>query len=180
MVSQLLANDKISFVVAKPFSSRGKDYQVGDDFDQDEARDIEVFVRSRYVIPVVDSIEDKQHIRHWHRHIRPKDEVLERLARDRTQLVLPIPPDSDEVVNLERLTHPETTPPADDTQDSGDTPEVGEPEPEAPESLEETYDPAEHSVAAVLEYISDHPEQGVQIREMEAAGKNRKGIMEGY
>src|SRR5262245_40158521 len=178
MVSQLLANDKISFVVAKPFSSRGKDYQVGDDFDQDEARDIEVFVRSRYVIPVVDSIEDKQHIRHWHRHIRPKDEVLERLARDRTQLVLPIPPDSDEVVNLELLTHPEQTPPADDTQDSDDAPEVGEdsgPEPEA-----EFYDPGVHTVTEVLEYMDSHPEDRVRVVEAEVAGKNRKGMVEGY
>src|SRR5262245_44890987 len=174
MVSQLLANDKISFVVAKPFSSRGKDYQVGDDFDQDEARDIEVFVRSRYVIPVVDSIEDKQHIRHWHRHIRPKEEVLERLLGDRTQLVWPSPPDSDEVVNLDVLTHPETTPEPEAVE------EAVEEDSEAPaEDDVEEYDPADHTVNEVLAYLENaSDEERARVLEAESNGKARKGILE--
>jgi hypothetical protein len=176
MVSQLLKNDKISFVACRNFSSRGKDYAVGDDFPQEDARDIEVFVRARYVIPVVDDIADKTHIRHWHTEIRPKDEVLERLARDRVQLQMPDPPDSDEVVNLEVLTHPETTPEptqADDNE-SGAGEGTSEPEDEpAPE-----YDPADHTVNEVLAYLSEHPEDRERVLQSEAAGRGRKGILE--
>jgi hypothetical protein len=166
MPSQLLKNDKVSFICARNFSSRGKDYSVGDDFPQEDARDIEVFVRARYVIPVVEELEDKP--RHWHRHIRPRDEVVERLGRDRVQLKMPDEPDSDEVVNLEVLTHPETTPEPEGESES---------EPEPPESLEETYDPAEHNVEAVREYIAEHPEQEEQVLAMEAAGRGRKGLV---
>jgi hypothetical protein len=167
MVSQLLKNDKISFVVCRNFSSQGKDYEVGDDFPQEDARDIEVFVRARYVIPVVDSIEDKQFIRHWHKEIRPKDEVLERLARDRVQLAMPLPPDSDEVVNLDVLTHPETTPEPEATEE---TPE------EAPE--EDQFDPGDHTVAEVQAYLAEHPEDRERVLQAEAAGRGRKGILE--
>jgi hypothetical protein len=187
MPSQLLKNDKISFVVAKPFTSRDKTYEVGEDFPQEDARDIEVFVRARYVIPVVDSIEDKQHIRHWHRHIRPKDEVLARLERERVQLRMPHEYDSDEVVDITVLTHPHTTPEPEGDGESAlpeettvtyDPPaQEGDEEPEPPESLEETYDPAEHNVDAVKEYIAEHPEQKDQVLAMEAAGRGRKGLL---
>jgi hypothetical protein len=168
MPSQLLKNDKISFVAARSFSSKGKDYQVGDDFPQEDARDIEVFVRARYVIPVVDSIEDKQHIRHWHRHIRPKDEVLERLAREHVQLVMPTPPDSDEVVNIPVLTHPETTP----------EPAVEAESESASEEPEEEYDPGEHTVAEVNTYLEEHPDETEDVLARERNGRGRKGILE--
>lgn len=182
MPSQLLKNDKISFVVAKPFSSRGKDYQVGEDFPQEDARDIETFVRARYVIPVVEDPEDKQHIRHWHRHIRPKAEVLERLQRDRVQLRMHDEPDSDEVVNLERLTRPETTPPAEELQAEQEESEeqVEEPdddyEGDPPEGLE--FDPADFTVAEVQAYLDEHPEDREAVIRAEAAGRERKGILE--
>lgn len=189
MPSQLLTNDRISFVVAKPFTSAGKSYQVGEDFPQEDARDIEVFVRARFVIPVVDSIEDKKFIRHWHREIRPKDEVLARLGHDRVQLRMHHEPDSDQEVNISRLTRPETTPPAEELQaeqaeqedpetDGSAYVEVEEDDPEPVESLEETYDPAEHNVLAVLEYIAEHPEQKDAILALEANGRERKGILE--
>jgi hypothetical protein len=173
MPSQLYKNDNISFVVARRFSSRGKDYEVGDDFPQEDTDKIETFVRARYIIPVVDSLEDKKHIRHWHRHVRPKDEVLSRLARDRTQLVMPSPPDSDEVVNLNVLTHPEQTPVweagAADTgtgvgEDSG---ESGTP-----------FDPGDHTVAEVKEYLEENPEETERVLAAEAAGRGRKGLVE--
>lgn len=190
MPSQLLANDAITFVVAKPFTSRGKEYAAGDDFPQEDARDIDTFVRARYVIPVLENPEDKQHIRHWHKHIRPKDEVLERLSRDRTQLLMPLPPDSDAVVDIETLTHPHTTPDDGSKPDmpegyeDAELPSAEQPElpfdenPEPPESLEETYDPAEHNVDAVQEYIAEHPEQKDEVLAMERAGRGRKGLLE--
>jgi len=173
MPSQLLTNDKISFVVAKPFTSRGKDYAVGDDFDQDEARDIETFVRARYVVPVVEDIEDKRFVRQWHREIRPKDEVLERLLGDRTQLVWPTPPDSEEVVALETLTHPEQAVEPEGAVDTG----VGEDEPPE-ESTEDLYDPADHTVIEVLAYLAEHPEDRDRVLASEEAGRGRKGILE--
>lgn len=183
MPSQLLKNDKISFVVCKPFTSRGKTYEVGDDFPQEDARDIEVFVRARYVTPVVDDIEDKTHIRHWHKEIRPKDEVLERLARERVQLVMPEPyHEPDQQIDMEVMVNPELTPePEGDGEDAlapaEDSAEEPEADPEPPESLEETYDPAEHNVTAVLEYMDEHPEQRDEVLAMERAGRGRKGIL---
>jgi len=168
MPSQLLSNDKISFVVCRPFTSRGKDYAIGDDFPQEDARNIETFVRARYVIPVVDDIEDKANVRHWHKELRPKAEVLERLARDRVQLRMPSPPDSDEVVNLDVLTHPETTP----------SPEDLPPQPLPEEPGEAEYDPADHTVPEVLEYLAEHPEDFDRVIAAEEAGRGRKGILE--
>lgn len=172
MPSQLLKNDKISFVACRNFSSQGKDYQVGDDFPQEDARDIEVFVRARYVIPVVDDIADKANIRHWHKEIRPKDEVLERLARDRVQLKMPHEYDSDEVVALDVLTHPEQTP--EPTRESSDEPGVSEDqEPQA-----EEFDPADHTVSEVKSYLAAHPEDADRVLAAEEAGRGRKGLLE--
>ena len=178
MPSQLLTNDKISFIVCKPFSSRGKDYEVGDDFPQEEARDIEVFVRARFVKPCIESAEDKVFIKQWHNEIRTRAEVMETLTRDRAQLVWPTPPDSDEVVNLDVLTHPETTPEV--------GPESGVDEDSAPAETEaeadgtgenSTYDPGEHTVAEVEQYLAEHPEETEAVLAAERAGRARKGLV---
>jgi len=173
MPSQLLANDKISFVVCKPFTSRGKDYQTGDDFPQEEARDIEVFVRARFVIPVVDDIEDKKFIRHWHKEIRPKDEVLARLFHDRVQLRMHHEPDSEEVVSIEKLVRPNSP----DVPDDDGQPELPFDEP-AVAAHKDQYDPSYHTVVEVNEYLAVHPEERERILEDERGGKNRKGILE--
>jgi hypothetical protein len=184
MVSQLLRNDKISFVAARNFSSRGKEYQVGDDFPQEDARDIEVFVRARYVIPVVEDPADKQHIRHWHRHIRPKDEVVERLGRERVQLRMPDEYDSDEVVDIGVLTHPHTTPEPEGEGESALPEEttIGEPEAESESASEEPevdeYDPGEYTVVEVNTYIEEHPDEADEVRARERNGRGRKGILE--
>lgn len=180
MPSQLLKNDAISFVVAKPFTSQGKTYEVGQDFPQEDARDIEVFVRARYVIPVLENPEDKQHIRHWHRELRPKDEVLSRLSRDRVQLAMPQPYDSEEVVALNVLTHPETTP--EPTQESPTQSRVGEdqtpPELEAEDPDEPTFDPGDHTVTEVESYLASHPQDRDRVLAAEEAGRGRKGLLE--
>lgn len=172
MPSQLLKNDKISFVVVKPFTSRGKEYAVGDDFPQEDARDIEVFVRARYVTPVVDSMEDKQQIRHWHRHIRPKDEVLERLNRERVQLRMP---HEDEVeLDANVLAHPWLATPEPTPEDTADN--TGVSEDPAPES--DQYDPGDHTVNEVHLYLAEHPEETDRVLEMEREGRARKGLLE--
>jgi hypothetical protein len=180
MPSQLLVNDKISFVACRNFSSQGKSYEVGDDFPQEDARNIEVFVRARYVIPVVDSIEDKQHIRHWHTIVRPKDEVLSRLARDRVQLQMPDPPDSDEVVNLSVLTHPETTPePEGEGEDALAVDLPPEVEDQYVDEEEGQFDPTEHTVNEVKAYLDTASEEETdRVLAIEEAGRGRKGILE--
>lgn len=185
MGSPLLSNDRVGFVVSKPFTSREREYAVGDDFDQNDARNIEVLVRARYVIPVVEDLADRP--KYWYKEVRLKSEVLERLFRDRTQLEMPSPPDSDEVVNLNLLTDPNREP---EEQTESTEPEP-EPEPteaqvEQQEQAEaaaeavhtETYDPGYHTVVEVNEYLASHPDEREQVLEAERNGKARKGILE--
>lgn len=77
MPSQLLTNEAISFIVGKTFTFHGVEYEYGTDFDQDVVRvpanNIETLVRNRFLIPVVDSYEDKP--RHWYREIKLRSDV---------------------------------------------------------------------------------------------------------
>jgi hypothetical protein len=196
MPSQLIKNEGITFLACKPFTYRGTPYSIGDDFPQEEANNIETLVRARFIIPVLE--EGYLRPRHWHGHIRTREQAEEYLNRDRVQLRMPHEPDSDEVVNLEQLTYPHTTPepegegepalpeekvidsidePGTESESAPDEPEADS-EPDEVESLEETYDPAEHNVPAVLEYIDEHPEQKDAVLALEAAGRGRKGILE--
>ena len=52
------------------------------------------------------------------------------------------------------------------------------PTPEPAESLEETYDPADHTVDEVMEYLEEHPEQKDQVLAIERGRRGRKGILE--
>lgn len=176
MPSQLLSNDKVSFVVAKPFTSRGVTYEMGDDFPQEAAPNIEVFVRARFVIPVVDDVADKP--KSWHKEIRPRDEVLERLSRERVQLVMPEPyHEHDQQIDLDVLTHPETTPPPEETPDEPEeTPDEPEVEPESePES--QLFNPSDHTVNEVNEYLAAHPDDYERVLAAERADRGRKGIL---
>jgi len=179
MPSQLFTNGKIEFLACKPFTYRGEEYAIGDDFPQEEANNIETLVRARFVIPIVEDVADKP--RHWHGHIRTREQAEEYLFRDRVQLRMPHEYDSEEEVALEVLTHPETTPEPEgegvDALAVEDPDQEPAADPEPPESLEETYDPAEHNVTAVLEYIEEHPEQRDEVLAMERAGRGRKGIL---
>lgn len=184
---QLLNNEGISFIAAKNFTYGGTEYVMGQEFPQEEARNIETLVRARFVLPVLE--EGALRPRHWHGHVRTREEAEEYLNRDRIQLVWPTEPDT--AVDLETLTYPERTPepegPGQDVFDRADDSESAaegdqsSPEPEAapepPESLEETYDPAEHNVEAVLQYMDEHPEQREEVLAMERAGRGRKGIL---
>jgi hypothetical protein len=170
MPSQLFVNDKIGFLACKPFTYRGEPYEMGDEFPQEEANNIETLVRARFVIPFVEDVADKP--RHWHGHIRTREQAEEYLNRDRVQLVMPEPYDSDEVVNLNVLTRPETTPdPADDKGESGE----GTP---AQAVHDETYDPTYHTVNEVNDYLAVHPEDRERILEVEESNRGRKGILE--
>lgn len=88
MPTQLYKNEAVSFVCARNFTYAGTDYAIGEDFPQEEAVGrLELLVRTRRVIPVVDSYEDKP--RHWHREVRLRSDVENRLGVSpsvRTQL----------------------------------------------------------------------------------------------
>lgn len=167
MPSQLYDNDKISFVVCKPFLWRDTQYEMGDDFPQEEANNIETMIRARFVIPVVDDFNDKP--RHWHTHVRQRDDAMEYIFRERTQIVFP---------DVEPPT------PSEQSDESGSAAEPGaggdSSTEESPEESSTEYDPGAHTVAEVLAYMAEHPDEADAVRAGEAAGKNRKGIVEGY
>ena len=100
MPSQLFTNEKITFLACKPFTYRGVEYAIGDDFPQEEANNIETLVRARFVIPIVEEVPDKP--RHWHGHIRTREQAEEYLNREPGPAGMPHEYDSDEVVDLER------------------------------------------------------------------------------
>ena len=174
MPSDLYKNDAIYFLCAKDFMYDGEDYTMGQEFPEEVANNLETLVRARFVIPVVDDKADKP--RHWHTTVRTRDEADEYLSRDLIQIEMP---DADVPIP--------TTPEEPSAEVTSVEPEP-EPEPEPvvtttdvePEPSEPAYDPGEHTVAEVLAYLEAHPELIEQIRELEAAGKNRKGIVEGY
>ena len=170
MPSQLFANEAVGFLACKPFTYRGEEYAIGDEFPQEEANNIETLVRARYVIPFVEDLANKP--RHWHTHIRSREQAEEYLNRSRVQLRMPAPPDSDEVVNLNVLTHPETTPEPEvaDQQEDEDEPEE--------ESEEGEFDPADHTVNEVQAYLAEHPEERERVLASEAEGRGRKGLLE--
>lgn len=196
MPSQLYANDKISFLCAKNFTYRAKPYQIGDDFPQEEAHNIETMVRARFVIPVVEEHTEKP--RHWHRHVRTKDEAIEFLLRERVQLRMPHETDSDQVVDITQLTHPQMTeeeleqerqshqPGATgESTDRTDTTENHAPAEVAAEQAGEAthsgqYDPTYHTVREVNEHLAQEhdPEERERILGVEEANRGRKGILE--
>jgi len=154
MPSQLIDNEGISFVCAKSFKWRDTEYEMGDDFPQEEANNVETMIRSRFLIPVVDDINDKP--RHWHREIQQKDDALARLRQEVVQIVMP-----------EQTPAPteQSSAPTQETTDAGGG---------------GGYDPGEHTVTEVLDYMEDYPDQADAVLDREIAGKNRKGIVEGY
>jgi hypothetical protein len=173
MPSQLINNEAISFVCAKNFTYAGEDYQMGDDFPQEVAKNIESLVRARFLIPVIESTDDKP--RHWHREVRTREEAMEYLNRDRVQLRMHHEPDSDEVVDIEKLTYPETTPEAEELAES----QSEETTTAAQAVHDDQYDPSYHTVVEVNTYLATaDAEERERVLEAERNGKARKGILE--
>lgn len=79
MPTQLTNNSAIYFICARDFTYDGVDYKMGDEFEQDLGMGrIDLLVRTRRIIPVVDDISDKP--RHWHHHVRLRSEVSRKLG----------------------------------------------------------------------------------------------------
>jgi hypothetical protein len=175
MPSQLYTNDGITFLAAKNFTYRGEPYEIGEDFPQEEANNIETMVRARFVIPVLE--EDALRPRHWHGHIRTREQAEEYLNRTRVQLKMPEPYDEhDEQVNLDVLTHPETTP--EPTLEASATSGEGEADLEPEDPAEPTFDPSDHTVTEVKAYLAGNPGDEERVLALEADGRARKGLLE--
>lgn len=173
MGSPLLSNDKVTFVALKPFTVGEKTYAVGDDFPQEDARNIETMVRARYLAPVVEDLADRP--RYFYKEIKLKSELLEKLNRDRVQLRMHGEPDSDAVVDIPALTDPN-----DPQLEEREEPEVEESDEPPPAEAVHTgeYDPTYHTVVEVNEYLESHPDEREAILEREREGRARKGILE--
>ena len=138
MPSQLIKNDNVDFICARDFVWNGVQYKLGEDFDQNiEVGRIELLVRTRRVIPVVEDSSVKP--RHWHREVRIRSDIEKRLG-----------------VSRDVLTPLDQTPP-DKTEGLG-------------------YDPSEHSVNDVLDYVEDHPDEALSVYALEEQGKNRSTL----
>lgn len=136
MPSQLVKNDNVDFLCARDFVWDGVQYKMGDDFDQDIAIGrIELLVRTRRVIPVVEDSSVKP--RHWHREVRIRSDVERRLGVSR-DVVTPL----------------DQTPPEDQTEGLG-------------------YDPSDHNIDEVLDYVENNPDEVLSVYALEEQGKNR-------
>ena len=47
-----------------------------------------------------------------------------------------------------------------------------------PDPQQAEFDPSDHTVAEVQEYLEANPDEGKRVRKAEKAGKNRAGIVE--
>lgn len=78
MPSQLDRNSAIHFIAARDFTYAGVDYKMGDDFDQDIGAHIDMLVRTRRVVAVVDDSDDLP--RHWYHHVWVKSDIKRKLG----------------------------------------------------------------------------------------------------
>lgn len=133
MPTQLFTNEAVSFICARDFTYDGVDYKTGEDFPQEAGVGrLELLVRTRRVIPVVDSYDDKP--RHWHREIRLREHVEDRLGVKRTQ-----------------------------TSEDSDT--------------HDEFNPANHSVEGVMDYVETYPDETLSVYVLEEEGKNRSTLL---
>jgi len=139
MPSQLYKNDNVDFLCARDFVWNGVQYKMGDDFDPSvDVGRIELLVRTRRVIPVVENSSVKP--RHWHREVRIRSDVEKRLGVSR-DVVTPL----------------DQTPAEDKTEGLG-------------------FDPSEHTIDEVLDYVENHPDEVLSVYALEEQGKNRSTL----
>lgn len=173
MPSQLYKNEAVDFICGRNFKYDDAEYTVGEQFDQELAVGrLELLVRNRFLIPVVDHIDDKP--RHWHREIRLREHVLNKLGVD-TEFD---PKDHKVAEVLEYAEeHPEVA------EDLLEQEAEGKDRITLEKGLQEivdTFNPEEHTVVEVLEYLTGDisEEESDRVIKLEREGKARKGILE--
>lgn len=79
MPTQLTNNSAVYFICARNFLYAGKEYKLGDKFPQEAGVGrIDLLVRTRRLIAVVDNSEDRP--RHWHHHVWLRSEISKKLG----------------------------------------------------------------------------------------------------
>lgn len=178
MPSNLYLNEKISFIAGRNFTFAGVEYKVGDEFDQELAPGrIEQLVRTRHIYPVVDDRADKTRFFHREVHVRADIERVLSKDRGRGQIVLageeppsydstPVEEPVEDVAEDPVVEEPQ----ADDSVDEGEEPD---------DSGSEPFDPADHTLPEVREYLQGASEdERERVLEAERNGKARKGILD--
>jgi len=181
MPSQLYTNDAIDFICARDFIYNGKDYKRGHKFDQENPRltngQLENLVRTRYVIPVVDSLEDKP--RHWYRHVKLRKDVVNKLRRTGsltlTEDTTPSHVESGIAEeDVEQNEYPKLNPiSSTEIQARMEGREVKDEDRE----FSTDYRPEVFTAATVEAYAKEHPELAKAIADKERKGKNRTTLI---
>ena len=144
----------IYYVAGRSFVLNGEKITTGDVVEgAKDLRNIESFVRSRHLIPVVENLND---VPVYHQ----KNVKVADLVEQKFKLKIKGRPEAVE---------PEVE----------EEPEVTEEEPkteEVEEAPEEAYDPAEHTVPEVLEYVGDDQERAAAVLAAEEQGKDRSTL----
>lgn len=155
MPSQLINNSDVSFVCAKSFTYNGEKFEIGQDFPQEKSNNIEVMVRNRFLVPVVDDMTTKP--RHWYREIRQRDIVLNKLGVGSS------------LANKESRVPDVREVPVDEHDEPSDVTEEAE---------EDNFQVSEHTVPQVLEFVQAHPDELENVIAAEENGKQRSTLLD--
>ena len=160
--------DGVYYVAGRDYILDGRQVRAGDVVEgAKDLRNIESFVRSRHLIPVVDDLNDVP-------VYYQKDVKLASLVESKFKLTINRccePEPEPEVEETEET--PEETPEEAETETVTDASEETE---EEPEETSDVFDVSEHTVPEVLEYVGDDRTRAEQVLEAELAGKNRSTL----
>lgn len=145
---------QVEYYAGRYFTHDGVEYIPGQQLPKDKVlkwSSVEAAIRGRYLIPIC---ADYQAIpRHMWGEAQAFETVLRKHQERTNRLNLPA---------LEQQTQ---------------TPSAASETPQAPAEPDVVYDPSEHTVASVLDYVDEHPEQTERVLEAEENGKNRSTLI---
>jgi hypothetical protein len=119
---------------------------------------IETFVRNRYLIPVVDSYDDKP--RHWYREIKLRSDVEARMGLEQPDQIVP-PGEDDGLKSPHDIV--DSGPPV----GGGGTPPAGG----------AGYDPNEHTIKDIKMYVMSHHDELEAVITKEENGQARSTLL---
>lgn len=152
MAQSLYSLENIYFVAGRHYVHDGVTYEPGDVVEGARTfRNVEAMVRSRHLIPVVDNHNDVP-------VYFQKDVKLASLVEEKFRFT---------------IKHPDVAPDSEDEEPVEDGLED-----EQTEEVTEAYNPAEHTVPEVLEYVGNDKERAAAVLEAETSegGKNRSTL----
>ncbi len=196
---------KVQYIAGRPLKISGEKVEVGTRLSAkqiDAIPHLEALVSGRFIFQVI-SDKDIQRLPNYVRgayHLKSKDQVNAALAKPsdyyggntaaqeaaenhkqvrQIQVAEKQMRVQDETYDrLNGVTLPEAPKPAEEENALDDAPKDVEETSETPAEGDATFDPAEHSVAVVKEYLEAHPEEKDAVLAAEADGKARKGLLE--